>query len=60
MFVLTMAAYNLTRMRTLGKIRPQRREGAGNAGNWGSKGRKRAQRERKFDDASELNEKSNF
>jgi hypothetical protein len=23
MFVLTMAAYNLTRMRTLGKIRPQ-------------------------------------
>jgi len=29
-------------------------------GKWGSKARKRPQRERKFDDASELNEKSNF
>ncbi len=43
LFVLTMTAYNLTRMRTLGKIRPQMARGTGNARKWASKARKQVQ-----------------
>ena len=60
MFVLTMRPTTSHACARQGKSVRRQREGVGNVGKWGSKGRKRTQRERKFHDASEPNEMSNF